>query len=90
MPGAVDEPAFRTGNTGLDAAQLLESAELVVAALQRQHGTRHAGELGGDGGIIAVDKDGNIILAFNEGANGMFRGSWREGEEPDIGIFDDD
>lgn len=47
-------------------------------------------KLGGDGGIIAVDKDGNIVLAFNEAANGMFRGSWREGEEPYIGIFDDD
>jgi L-asparaginase / beta-aspartyl-peptidase len=29
-------------------------------------------ELGGDGGLIAVDKDGNISMPFN--TSGMYRG----------------
>jgi beta-aspartyl-peptidase (threonine type) len=29
--------------------------------------------MGGDGGIIAIDKDGNIIMEFN--TSGMYRAS---------------
>jgi beta-aspartyl-peptidase (threonine type) len=43
------------------------------------------GEMGGDGGIISLDRDGNIALVFN--TKGMYRASVREGEEPVIGIY---
>jgi beta-aspartyl-peptidase (threonine type) len=43
--------------------------------------------LGGKGGLIAVDKYGNIEMPFNSG--GMYRCSLREGEEIKSGIFEE-
>lgn len=45
-------------------------------------------DMGGDGGIISVDKDGNVALVFN--TQGMYRGSWKSGEEPHIAIYEDE
>lgn len=42
-------------------------------------------DMGGDGGLIAVDKNGNIELAFN--SNGMYRGFRTEGSEPVCEIY---
>jgi L-asparaginase / beta-aspartyl-peptidase len=42
-------------------------------------------EMGGKGGVVAVDRSGNITLAFN--TNGMYRGSVREGEAAYVGIY---
>jgi beta-aspartyl-peptidase (threonine type) len=44
-------------------------------------------EMGGEGGIIALDKAGNVALVFNSA--GMYRGSVRSGEEPEIAIYKD-
>lgn len=43
------------------------------------------GTMGGDGGVIAIDKNGNIEMFFN--SNGMYRGFWKEGFEPEVFIF---
>lgn len=43
-------------------------------------------DMGGEGGIISVDKDGNVALTFN--TKGMYRGSWVSGGEPYIGIYE--
>lgn len=40
---------------------------------------------GGDGGLIGVDKDGNIVMEFN--TEGMFRAYVKEGEEAVTGMF---
>jgi L-asparaginase / beta-aspartyl-peptidase len=45
------------------------------------------GELGGTGGLIAVDKDGRISMPFNTA--GMYRGYTKAGERY-IGIYGDD
>jgi beta-aspartyl-peptidase (threonine type) len=50
-------------------ASLADSADAVI--LQR------VPELGGDGGAIAVDRDGNIAMPFN--TSGMYRG-WAKGD----------
>ena len=42
-------------------------------------------KLGGTGGIIAVDKNGNIAMMFN--TSGMFRGYVKAGGEKMVGIF---
>ena len=42
-------------------------------------------KLGGEGGLIAIDHQGNICLPFN--SEGMYRGSQRAGEEMYIGIY---
>ncbi|WND02031.1 isoaspartyl peptidase/L-asparaginase [Temperatibacter marinus] len=44
-------------------------------------------EMKGDGGIIAVDKDGNIVYSFNSA--GMYRGKVSQSEKPSTGIFKD-
>ena len=43
--------------------------------------------MGGDGGIISVDKDGNIALTFN--TSGMYRGYVRAGEKAVVEIYQD-
>ena len=43
--------------------------------------------LGGDGGIVAVDKDGNITMEFNTA--GMYRASIKSNEDLKIGIYED-
>ena len=43
--------------------------------------------LGGEGGVIAIDRGGEIVMEFN--TEGMFRASRRSGEEPRIGIYRD-
>lgn len=42
-------------------------------------------QMGGNGGIISLDRDGNIALVFN--TEGMYRAAVKEGEEPVIGIY---
>ncbi len=42
---------------------------------------------GGEGGIIAVDKNGNFSMTFN--TEGMFRGVLKEGNSPEIFMYGD-
>ncbi|MGZ5242299.1 MAG: isoaspartyl peptidase/L-asparaginase family protein [Bacteroidia bacterium] len=42
-------------------------------------------KLGGEGGLIGVDKAGNVALVFN--SMGMYRGWQTEGEAPQAGIY---
>ncbi|MEX0899619.1 MAG: isoaspartyl peptidase/L-asparaginase [Gammaproteobacteria bacterium] len=44
-------------------------------------------ERGGDGGVIAVDRHGNIAMPFN--STGMYRGYVKPGREPYTAIFRD-
>lgn len=43
--------------------------------------------LGGDGGIIAIDKEGNIAWPFN--SDGMFRGHYLQGRSPVVKMYKD-
>jgi L-asparaginase / beta-aspartyl-peptidase len=45
------------------------------------------GELGAEGGLIAIDRQGRVAMEFN--SEGMFRGSLTEGGEPEIAIYRD-
>ena len=45
---------------------------------------RDVGDLGGRGGLIAVDRDGSAVMPFTSGA--MNRGIWRAGDEPTVWI----
>ncbi len=44
-------------------------------------------KLGGEGGLIAIDKHGNIVLSFN--SEGMYRASVKAGEKIYTGIYND-
>ncbi len=61
-------------------SSLQESAEYIVMEKLK--------EIGADGGVIAVDKDGNISMPFN--TSGMFRGYVKAGEEKVTLIFIED
>ncbi len=50
-----------------------------------QHTIDEIGELGGSGGIIALDKNGKIAIPFNTA--GMYRGAIRENGEIEVSIF---
>lgn len=43
------------------------------------------GKMGGDGGIIAIDKNGNVAMPFN--TEGMYRGQYLNGEQPVVKIY---
>lgn len=58
---------------------LQESAKLVIQ--------EKVPELGGDGGIIAIDKYGNMVMEFNTA--GMYRASMNDKGELTIGIYND-
>src|SRR5438874_1774647 len=60
----------------LRGMSLSEAAERALA---------HAEKLGGTGGLIAVDKNGNVALPFN--TSGMYRGHVREDGKLVIGIY---
>ena len=44
-------------------------------------------QLGGDGGLIAVDKDGNVVMPFNTA--GMYRGYIKSDGKPVVKIYED-
>jgi L-asparaginase / beta-aspartyl-peptidase len=56
---------------------LNEAAELVV--------NKKLAEAGGEGGVIAVDKNGNVSMPFN--TSGMYRGLVKSTGEKEISIF---
>ena len=55
---------------------LKEASEQVIAELKTQ---------GGGGGVVALDKNGNISMPFN--TPGMYRGYRKEGEKPKVFIY---
>jgi beta-aspartyl-peptidase (threonine type) len=57
----------------------LNVKEAAEAALQRAH------DLGGEGGLIALDKQGNMALPFN--SNGMYRGYMDAAGKPVVEIY---
>ena len=42
-------------------------------------------DLGGNGGVIGIDKNGNIIMDFN--TEGMYRGYMKSNGESEIKIY---
>ncbi len=68
----------------VSAMMLYGRASLEEAAVGIIHKLK---EVGGNGGLIAVDKEGNISLPFN--TTSMFRGYVKSGDAPYVGIFAD-
>lgn len=76
---------FIRGVVAYDISALMEYRGLSLheAAQEVIHNKLPA--MGGDGGIIAIDKAGNIVWEFN--TPGMFRASQKEGEEIRVEMF---
>lgn len=68
-----------------DISALMEYKGLSLDAAAKEVIQNKIPNLGGDGGIIAVDKNGNIVMEFN--TSGMFRASMNDKGELSIGMF---
>jgi len=78
------EPFVRLG-VGARVSALMELAGLSLAEAARRVIHRDLPEVGGDGGLVAVDSTGEVALELNSA--GMFRGWLRDGGEPQVEIW---
>lgn len=70
-----------------DISCLMEYKGLSLAEACKEVVNNKLVKLGGEGGLIAIDKNGNICMPFN--SEGMYRGYQRIGEAPVLGIYND-
>ncbi|OBX24308.1 MULTISPECIES: isoaspartyl peptidase/L-asparaginase family protein [Bizionia] len=70
-----------------DISALMDYKGLTLQEAAREVIQKKVPELGGDGGIIAVDKFGNLVMEFNTA--GMYRASMNDKGELTIGIYKD-
>ncbi len=70
-----------------DISALMEYKGLSLAEAARIVIHEKVGGLGGDGGIVAVDKNGNMVMEFNTA--GMYRAAMNDKGELDIKIYKD-
>ncbi|MCB9685474.1 MAG: isoaspartyl peptidase/L-asparaginase [Alphaproteobacteria bacterium] len=78
------EPFIRLG-VGARVSALVELAGLSLADAAHRVIFEELPRLDGQGGLIAVDRHGNLALPYNTA--GMFRGWVREGEAPSVAIW---
>lgn len=69
-----------------DISALMEYKGLSLATAAKEVIQNKLTKLGGDGGIIALDKNGNIVTEFN--TTGMYRASINTKGEMNIGIYE--
>ena len=65
-------------------ARMLHGGETLAEAAERTI-QDEMGALGGDGGIVGMDREGRPTFSMN--TPGMFRGAWQSDGEPVVGLF---
>ena len=68
-----------------DIAALMEYGQLSLYTACERVVMEKLPALGGSGGLIAVDREGNVVLPFN--SEGMYRAWCYAGDTPTIGIY---
>lgn len=68
-----------------DIAALMEYGQLSLYSACERVVMEKLPALGGSGGLIAVDREGNVVLPFN--SEGMYRARCYAGDTPTIGIY---
>ena len=68
-----------------DVACLMEHKNMSLQDASNEVINKRILEIGGDGGLIAVDAKGNIAMPFN--TEGMYRASKNSGGKEDISIY---
>ena len=68
-----------------DISALMEYKGMSLQAAAKEVIHKKVPALGGDGGIVAIDKDGNVAMEFNTA--GMYRASMDAEGELEIGIY---
>ena len=69
-----------------DISAMMEYKNITLAEAAKEVIQNKLPALGGDGGVIAIDKSGNIIMEFNTA--GMYRASMNKDGELYIGIYE--
>jgi beta-aspartyl-peptidase (threonine type) len=70
-----------------DIAALMEYGGLSLHQATERVVMEKLPALGGSGGVIAIDNEGNVALPFN--SEGMYRGYGYVGDAPNVGIYRD-
>jgi beta-aspartyl-peptidase (threonine type) len=70
-----------------DISALMEYKGLTLQEAAKVVIQKKVTELGGDGGIVALDKNGNMVAEFNTA--GMYRATMNDKGELTIGIYKD-
>lgn len=70
-----------------DISALMDYKDLSLEEAAKEVIQKKIPELGGNGGIIAVDKNGNMVMEFN--TSGMFRATMNDKGELYIGMYND-
>ena len=78
--------AFIRATVARDVAALMEYANLSLSAAAERKIHQDLVKVGGSGGLIAVDRHGNLSLPFN--STGMYRAWASEDELPQSAIFE--
>jgi L-asparaginase / beta-aspartyl-peptidase len=78
---------FIRGVVAYDVSCLMEYKGLTLEAAASEVVYKRILEIGGDGGLIAVDAKGNISMPFN--TEGMYRASKTSGGKKEIAIYKD-
>jgi beta-aspartyl-peptidase (threonine type) len=68
-----------------DVAALMEYKDMLLKEATDLVVNHKLVEFGAEGGLIAIDSFGNIEMPFN--SKGMYRGYWKNAEEPVIAIY---
>ena len=68
-----------------DISALMQYKGLTLQEAAKEVIQKKVPELGGDGGIVAVDKNGNMVAEFNTA--GMYRATMNDKGELEIGIY---
>jgi beta-aspartyl-peptidase (threonine type) len=76
---------FIRGVVAYDVACLMEHKSMSLQDASNEVINKRILEIGGDGGLIAVDAKGNIAMPFN--TEGMYRASKNSGGKEDISIY---
>lgn len=71
-----------------DISALMEYKGMSLQDAAREVIQKKVPALGGDGGIVAIDKDGNVAMEFN--TSGMYRATMNSKGELVIGIYKED
>ncbi len=78
---------FIRGVVAYDVSCLMEYKGMSVEEAASEVINKRVLEIGGDGGLIAVDADGNIAMPFN--TEGMYRAFKTSEEKKEISIYRD-
>ncbi len=78
---------FIRGMVAYDISALMEYKELSLAEASKEVIQNKLTKLGGTGGIIAIDKNGNMVMEFN--TPGMYRATMNDKGELYVGMFKD-